>query len=92
MQMADEKSSESRTKLVRLFTYLEKALALDDTIIRDFRMSLLEPSPWWVADYPNDLDNLYIRKNETELSDQASLQDGTILRVQKKDIETAPAL
>jgi len=87
--MSDE-SSQTHNKVVRLFTYLEKALALDDNVIRDFRASILEPSPWWVADYPDDLDNLYIRRNGPE--DDASLQDGTILRVQKKDIEKAPPL
>lgn len=90
--MSDEKSTDSHNKVVRLFTYLEKALALDDSIIRDFRNSVFEPSPWWVADYPTDLENLYIKKNETESSEQSMSQDGMILRVQKKDIETAPSL
>ena len=48
-----------KNKIVRLFTYLEKALALDDTIVRDFRSSIVAPSPWWLADYPRDLENLF---------------------------------
>ncbi len=90
--MDDVKSAESHNKVVRLFTYLEKALSLDDIVIRDFRTSLLDPSPWWVADYPTDMDNLHIKINGDELSEDESLKDGTILRVQKKDIESAPSL
>ena len=31
-------------KIIRLFTYLEKALSLDDTIIRNFKSSIIRPS------------------------------------------------
>jgi hypothetical protein len=51
-------SGEAQNKIVRLFTYLEKALAIDDSIVRDFRTSLAAPSPWWLADYPLDLNEL----------------------------------
>src|SRR3989344_808299 len=37
-------SAEAQNKIVRLFTYLEKALALDDIIVRDFRSSMIQPS------------------------------------------------
>ncbi|MBM4177180.1 hypothetical protein FJ208_00005, partial [Candidatus Gribaldobacteria bacterium] len=32
-----EVSAEAQNKIVRLFTYLEKALSLDDIVVRDFR-------------------------------------------------------
>jgi len=84
-------SAEAQKKIVRLFTYLEKALALDDTIVRDFRSSMIAPSPWWLADYPRDLDNLFIREFDTE-KEAVSTDSGAWLKVQKKNIEPAPAL
>lgn len=84
-------SAEAQNKIVRLFTYLEKALALDDTIVRDFRSSMIPPSPWWLADYPRDLDNLFIREFDTE-KETASTESGAWIKVQKKNIESAPAL
>ncbi len=84
-------STEAQNKIIRLFTYLEKALALDDTIIRDFRSSMIPPSPWWLADYPRDLDNLFIREFDTE-KETASTESGAWLRVQKKNTEPAPML
>ena len=84
-------SAEAQNKIVRLFTYLEKALALDDIIVRDFRSSMIPPSPWWLADYPRDLDNLFIREFDTE-KETASSESGAWLKVQKKNIEPAPAL
>ena len=84
-------SAEAQNKIVRLFTYLEKALALDDTIVRDFRSSMIPPSPWWLADYPRDLDNLFIRGFDTE-KETASTESGAWIKVQKKNIESAPAL
>ncbi len=87
-----EISAEAQNKIVRLFTYLEKALALDDTIIRDFRSSMIAPSPWWLADYPRDLENLFIREFDTEKESENAEQTSAWLKVQKKNIEPAPAL
>ncbi len=87
-----EVSAGVQNKIVRLFTYLEKALALDDTIVRDFRTSMISPSPWWLADYPRDLDNLFIRDFDTEKETQTADQIGAWLRVQKKNIDPAPKL
>ncbi|MDP3057612.1 MAG: AAA domain-containing protein [bacterium] len=84
-------SAKTQNKIVRLFTYLEKALALDDTIVRDFRSSMIPPSPWWLADYPRDLDNLFIREFDME-KEMVSPESGAWLRVQKKNIEPAPVL
>src|SRR3990167_5033872 len=84
-------SAEAQNKIVRLFTYLEKALALDDTIVRDFRSSMIPPSPWWLADYPRDLDNLFICGFDTE-KETASTESGAWIKVQKKNIEPAPVL
>lgn len=86
-----EVSAEAQNKIVRLFTYLEKALALDDTIIRDFRSSIISPSPWWLADYPRDLENLFIRGFDTEKEGE-NVDSSAWLKVQKKNIEPAPAL
>jgi len=85
-------SAGAQNKIVRLFTYLEKALSLDDTITRDFRSALVAPSPWWLSEYPRDLDNLYIRSFDTEKDSPALEQSNVWLRVQKKNIEQAPAL
>jgi len=86
-----EISAEAQNKIIRLFTYLEKALSLDDAIVRDFRTAITPPAPWWLAEYPRDLENLYIRSfeigNQTEEG-----QPDSWLRVQKKNIESAPPL
>jgi len=85
-------TAEAQNKIVRLFTYLEKALSLDDSITRDFRSALVAPSPWWLAEYPRDLENLYIRPFDTEKESADLEQSNVWLRVQKKNIEQAPAL
>lgn len=85
-------SPEIKEKVVRLFTYLEKALSLDDSINRDFRTSAVTPSPWWLADYPRDLENLYIREFDTEKDSQVVDGSNAWLKVQKKNIESAPIL
>lgn len=87
-----EVSAEAQNKIVRLFTYLEKALALDDTIVRDFRSSMIAPSPWWLSDYPRDLENLFIREFDTEKESENADQSSAWLKVQKKNIEPAPTL
>lgn len=87
-----EVSAEAQNKILRLFTYLEKALALDATIIRDFRSSIIQPSPWWLADYPDDLDNLFVRGFDTGKEVVNTDQTGAWLRVQKKNIEPVPEL
>lgn len=85
--------SDVQSKVLRLFTYLEKALVLDDTVIRDFRETSAQPSPWWLADLPTDVDNLYVRPFETEITieDPNNLSSAWI-RVEKKDIKSAPDL
>jgi len=85
-------SAKAQNKIIRLFTYLEKALALDDNIIRDFRSSMVQPSPWWLAEYPRDLENLFIRPFDTEKEVADFDQSNPWLRVQKKNIESAPQL
>lgn len=89
-----EEKTEFRNKVVRLFTYLEKALSLDDNIVRDFRTTTTAPSPWWLADLPNDVENLHIRSFETKEtgSDENSAQNDVWLRVEKKSIKAAPLL
>ena len=84
-------SGEAQNKIVRLFTYLEKALAIDDSIVRDFRTSLAAPSPFWLADYPLDLENLHIRPFDTEKTPEG-VQSTAWLRVEKKNIKAAPEL
>jgi len=86
-------STEARGKIIRLFSYLEKALSLDDQIARDFRTNSLAPSPWWLDDYPKDLDNLFIRSFDTEREPHDSETHSHVwLRVEKKNIEPAPAV
>lgn len=84
-------SSEAQNKVIRLFTYLEKALAIDDSIVRDFRTSTAAPSPWWLADYPTDLENLTIRPFDTEKTPEG-VQATSWLKVEKKNIKAAPEL
>ncbi len=92
--MAEEQKTELQNKVVRLFTYLEKVLSLDDIIVRDFRSTIAAPSPWWLADFPNDVENLYIKKFEDNASDGDSKfdQNDVWLRVEKKNINPAPPL
>jgi very-short-patch-repair endonuclease len=80
-------------KVLRLFNYLEKALSLDDSVIRDFRTISEAPSPWWLADLPTDVENLTIKSFETEkeLSDDQQQTDAW-LRVEKKNVKEHPAL
>lgn len=86
-----EISAEVQNKIVRLFTYLEKALSLDDAIVRDFRTAIFPPAPWWLAEYPRDLENLYIRSFDTGNQPEKG-QPNSFVRVQKKGIESAPPL
>jgi len=85
-------SVEEKNKIVRLFTYLEKALSLEDTVIRDFRLTTAAPSPWWLADLPNDVENLYIRPFDTEEVVDGIPKTNAWLRVEKKNIKPAPPL
>lgn len=84
-------SAEAQNKVIRLFTYLEKALAIDDSIVRDFRTTSAAPSPWWLADYPTDLENLIIRPFDTEKTPEG-VQAVSWLKVEKKNIKAAPEL
>lgn len=86
--------TEVQNKVVRLFTYLEKALSLDDTIVRDFRLTVTAPSPWWLADLPNDVENLQVRQFETKQTgdEENATQDEVWLRVEKKSIKPAPSV
>ena len=79
-----------KNKAARLFTYLEKALALDDSISRDFRTTLTDPSPWLLADLPRDLENLKIK----DFKDQEDETEGASpwLKVEKKNLKEAPKL
>jgi hypothetical protein len=81
-----------QNKIVRLFTYLEKALSIDDDVIRDFRNTTTPPSPWWLADLPHDAENLFIRPFETESLVTDGTQLSAWLRVEKKNIKAAPTL
>lgn len=83
-------TNEARNKIVRLFTYLEKALAIDDFVVRDFRTTTSAPSPWWLADLPRDVENLYIRPFDIEKNADNPLETGAWLRVEKKSIKSAP--
>ncbi len=85
-------SVDTQNKILRLFTYLEKALALDDSVTRDFLATTTAPSPWWLADYPRDIENLYIRPfdNEKTIDDEAKIS--AWIRVEKKSIKPAPDL
>lgn len=84
-------SSGAQNKVIRLFTYLEKALAIDDSIVRDFRTTTAAPSPWWLADYPTDLENLTVRPFDTEKTPEG-VQATSWLKVEKKNIKAAPEL
>ncbi len=85
-------SPDVQNKVARLFTYLEKALALDDSVVRDFRSTTTAPTPWWLADYPSDVENLYIRPFDTEKAEIDLTKGGAWLKVEKKGIKAAPEL
>lgn len=84
-------SNEAQNKIVRLFAYLEKALSLDDVVVRDFRTAIISPAPWWLADYPRDLENLYIKSFDSGKESEDGKTHAWV-RVQKKNIESVPAL
>lgn len=88
----NESPDNGQSKVLRLFTYLEKALALEDTVIRDFRPTTISPSPWWLADFPNDIESLHIKSFETEENVDDGIQKDVWLRVNKENIEAAPLL
>ena len=93
--MVKIETTDAQNKVARLFTYLEKALSLDDTVVRDFRSITTPPSPWWLADLPDDVENLKIKQFDTDRSnnDAAPITDeGVWLRVEKKSIKSAPLL
>lgn len=83
-------NSDPINKAIRLFSYLEKTLNITDTLIRDFRKSCITPSPWWLAELPTDLDNLEIKRFETEVTNED--KEGAWLHVEKTKIEPAPSL
>ena len=85
---------DAQNKVVRLFTYLEKALSLDNTVIRDFRTVTTAPSPWWLADLPTDVENLTLKQFDIgkSTSDEVLVEDNVWLRVEKKALKPAPAL
>lgn len=85
--------SEAQNKAIRLFTYLEKVLSLDKDIIRDFRKTAIAPSPWWIADFPHDIENLNIKEFDTEKNaSSGSTEVNTWLSIEKKNITPPPAL
>jgi superfamily I DNA and/or RNA helicase/very-short-patch-repair endonuclease len=88
MKHSGDDTNAIQNKAVRLFTYLEKALALDDSISRDFRTNLSDPSPWWLADLPTDLDNLQVRSFDS----LGSESDLPWLRVEKRNLKESPKL
>jgi superfamily I DNA and/or RNA helicase len=80
-------------KVVRLFTYLEKALSLDDIIVRDFRSTVVAPSPWWIADLPTEAENLFFKKLENNIAHDEIVEEADVLlRVEKKNVKVAPLL
>lgn len=87
-----EVSPDVQNKIVRLFGYLEKALSIDDNVVRDFKNTLISPSPWWLAEYPRDLDNLYIRPFDNEQENYDANTQASWIKVEKKNIEPAPVL
>lgn len=83
-------SDSSSSKVVRLFTYLEKVLSTSDDIVRDFRSTTAEPSPWWLSALPKNQENLYVFSND---DNSDSDKDGsTVIRVKKQKIQESPAL
>lgn len=92
----NKEKTEVQNKVVRLFTYLEKALSLDDTIVRDFRSTITPPSPWWLADLPNDVDNLRVKSYETNQinndDENTRCNEDVWLYVEKKNITPHPTL
>lgn len=91
-KFGSEVSAEAQNKIVRLFGYLEKALSLDDSVVRDFKTSIVAPSPWWLADYPGDLDSLYIRPFDTDKESYDLDAHTAWLKIEKQTVEAAPAL
>jgi hypothetical protein len=79
----------TKNKAIKLFTYLESVLQLDDKVDRDFKKVLYENSVWWRSDFPS-IDNLKVRSFSSDSEDE----DGAVawLRVEKKKIPKPPVL
>ncbi|MCC7478051.1 AAA family ATPase [bacterium] len=89
----DRNKTEYKNRAVRLYSYIEKALCIDDTITRDFRLTAASPTPWWIADLPNDADSLFVRDLESnkQPAPEAGTEDGWLV-VQKKGIKSNPPI
>jgi hypothetical protein len=82
-----------KNKAVRLFTYIEKVLSLNEKIDRDFRVTTTEFSPWWIANFPLEAENLSVRLFETEETiDNGEYESEAWLSVEKKIVYPAPKL
>ncbi len=80
-----------KNKVVRLFTYIEKLLSLNESIDRDFRTTATELSPCWLANLPLNAENLSVRAFETEETINTNQREAWI-SVTKKLIDPAPKL
>jgi len=83
----------SKNKVLRLFTYVEKVLSLNETIERDFRKTLLDGSSnIWLSSLPNNVENLSIRSFDDAENTNFGNEDEPWLRVKKISVEPAPNL
>lgn len=83
----NQKENPTINKAIKLFTYLENVLQLDDKVDRNFKETLYENSIWWRSDFPN-INNLKIKQFSSEEDDG----DTVWLRVEKKKISKPPQL
>lgn len=83
-----------KNKAVRLFTYIEKILSLNESIDRDFRTTInTDFAPLWLANLPAEAENLRLQSFETEETfDGSSHEMEACLTVEKKAIDPAPKL
>lgn len=85
--------SRSKSKILRLFTYIEKVLSINETIERDFRKTLLEGSNCiWLSSLPKNIENLSVRTFNCEHSPDVDKNDEPWLRVKKITTDPAPLL
>lgn len=83
----------TKNKVLRLFTYIEKVLSLNENIERDFRNTLLEGSSnIWLSSLPNNVENLTVRSFNNEMDPTIDNEDEPWLKVKKIPVAPAPEL
>ena len=89
--MSDKNETFNKDKALRLFSYIEKVLAVDLEVVRDYKKLIEPPFSWSFVDFPNQSSNLNYR-NIVKEDSTSELEDNCILKVRKIDLNSPPKL